>query len=77
MRSQPGMQGLCVTFKPILEPSPLTLAFNLECRWVYTGSWVSYYRSHNNVGRILYRVATLRNFANDLLHKVIITTLIS
>ena len=29
-------------------------------------------RSHNNVGRILYSVATLRYFVNDLLHKVII-----
>ena len=25
-----------------------------------------YYRSHNNVGRVLYRVATLQNFANNL-----------
>ena len=32
------------------------------------------YRSAFNVGRILYRVATVWNFANDLLHKVIITT---
>ena len=35
------------------------------------------YRSHFNVGRFLYKVGTLRNFANDLLRKIIITTLIS
>ena len=32
------------------------------------------YRSHNHVGRVLYRVASLRNCANDLLHKIILKT---
>ena len=35
------------------------------------------YRSHFKEGRFLYKVGTLRNFANDLLRKIIITTLIS
>ena len=34
------------------------------------------YRSHNNVGRVLYRVGTLRSIANDLLRILIIKTLI-
>ena len=34
------------------------------------------YRSHSKEGRFLYKVGTLRNFANDLLRKIIITTLI-
>ena len=33
-------------------------------------------RSHVKVGRILYRVATLQNIANDLLRKIMIKTLI-
>ncbi len=34
------------------------------------------YRSAFNVGRILYRVATLRNVAKDLLRSLMIKTLI-
>jgi len=36
-----------------------------------------FYRSHINVGRILYRVATLRNIANDLLGNKMIKSLMN
>ncbi len=43
---------------------------------VYISGYVGLYRSHVNVGRILYRVATLRNIAKDLLCSLMIENLI-
>jgi len=43
---------------------------------VYISGYVGLYRSHVNVGRILYRVATLRNIAKDLLCSLMIKNLI-